>query len=197
MSELYSYDETVVGIPYVSKQFCDTLCDKVHGTIEFESFCAKHKMNTGIDGIISSIQEVNWFKDHLTIKMDFATSKNAVARDHMLYISYKDIDGSFAAHIGCNKNIIRSYFNCRNTNNCRLVFRGSSISAETFIIAAAIWWMHPENIRDTFADMCADVLDGSGSKKSRSRYGLSFNIHPDNLELVTKGENSSRSSHKK
>lgn len=169
------------------------------GVVELSNFVEMHKDEAGLDGIISNIHEVNWFTDKVVILLDFASGKNAKGSSLIgLNIQYFDPNGSYKVKKGAN-GLHVSKLDDTWTHNVRIVYRGSSIAVETFVLAAAIWELAAKTgmgLLPTYKNMCADVLDASGSKASRNRYKLRYNIAPSNLELVLRNENSSRNSHR-
>lgn len=169
------------------------------GGVELSTFVDMHKDDTGIDGIISNIREVQWFSDKVVMLLDFASGKNAKSSSLVgLNLDFYDPNGSYKVKKGAD-GLHVSKLDDTWTHNVRIVYKGSSIAVETFVFAAAIWEFASKTgmrLLTTYKNKCADVLDASGSKASRNRYKLSYNIAPSNLELVFRNENSVRNSHR-
>lgn len=170
------------------------------GGLELSTFVAMHKDDAGIDGIISNIREVQWFADKVVMLMDFASGKNAKSSNIVgLNLDFYDPNGSYKVKKATDRLHV-SKLDDTWTHNVRIVYKGSSIAVETFVFAAAIWELATKtdmHLLPTYKNRCADVLDASGSKASRNRYKLSYDISLNNLELVFINENCRRNSHKR
>lgn len=173
--------------------------EAVSGGLTLYSFAEMHTDDAGIDGIISNISEVKWFADKVVMLLNFASGKDAKSSSLVLLnLDFYDPSGSYKVKEGTH-GLHVSRLNDTHTTNVRLCYKGSSIAIETFVFAAAIWEFAKKadmRLLPSYRTYCADVLDASGSKASRRRYGLKYNISINNLELVFRHENCRRNAHK-
>lgn len=131
--------------------------------------------------ILESIIGVEEHKDHMEIKMKWASTISSKSKIVDLHINYFDEDDCYK--ITKTGKIHRFTI---NNGNIAIHYRDSKISAETFVYLAHAW---KNNIEIETYGMCADVKDGSGTNKAREKHNLMFNIHPDNIQWVSRTQN--------
>lgn len=168
--------------------------DELEFKVTFEEFRELHKEDNGIDGLLANIKNVVIGEDHMILHLDFKTGAHSKKYESYIYIDFFDPYGS--ARIRADDGKI---FKFAVQNNTTTIFGGVRLSAET-IVNCGLLWMNAihngEKLLISYKNYCSDVIDGSGTLKSRIRYNRPFNISTSNIQLVLKSENSRRSSHK-
>lgn len=156
--------------------------------ITIRDFRQLHINSIGVDGILANITDVQVCNKGMLIELNF-TNRLGMVDKSKLKINYhvpedcSRIDEKGRVH------------NFHNQNNLSYVIYNRRIAAETLVLLG-LMFLNGYVPFDSLQNYCADVLDGSGTKKARDKYGLKFNISPTNLELVTKYENLKRNQHR-
>lgn len=130
--------------------------------------------------ILNGIQQVKMTEEAMDIKMKWSTSLEGKDKDVDLHLDFRDPDNCYKR---TKSGRIHKFM---DLNNMCLIYRNSSISAETFVY---LGYAKLNNIDIETHDMCADVKDGSGTSKARDAHQLQFNIHPSNINWVKRMDN--------
>lgn len=148
-----------------------------------------NKNSKGIDYVLANIQNVETCSSGMVIDIKF---KNRLGKtdNSRLVISYDNPDGCY--RIAQNGKIHPFYVD----NNTTYVIDNTRLSAETLVLLGQIF-LSGTVLRNSFQGMCADVIDGSGTKKAREAYGLKYNIRPHNLRMTSRIENFIKGQHRK
>lgn len=132
--------------------------------------------------ILEDIIKVEEFDDHMEIKMKWATALDSKSKVVDVHINYFDPEDCYKM----TKSGKIHPFVTHDSKNAKLNYRGSRISAESFVYLA---YAKNHNISVDTYGYCADVLDGSGTLIAREKHNLGFNISPSNLQWVSCRQN--------
>lgn len=164
--------------------------------MNIKEFQKLYKDSRDINGVVANMSSANFFfdRDLCIIRGTWSTNKNGKLSVMELHLSLNDPTGSFY-YKGWDRITKHKLSYNVPGGNTRIVLFNSSIAIETLVKIAHE--LCNGIVHDNYVGLCADVLDGSGTARAREKYDLKFNIHPDNLELITHVENSRRGGYTK
>lgn len=146
-----------------------------------------NKNSKGIDYVLANITNVETCSLGMVIDIRFKNRLGKTDKSRLV-ISYDNPDGCY--RIAENGKIHPFY----TDNNTTYVIDNTRMSAETLVLLGQIF-LSGTVLRNSFQGMCADVIDGSGTKKAREAFGLKYNIRPSNLQMTTKIDNFKKGQH--
>jgi hypothetical protein len=155
--------------------------------ITIQEFQQQHANSIGINGILANITNVITCEQGMVIELNFINRLGMIDKSK-LKLDYHNPNNCVRRDQRGN---LHDFY---TQNNTSYVFYNSRISAETLVLLGT-YFLNGMVPFDNLQGYCADCLDGSGTKKQRDITGLPFNIHPSNLELVTREENLRRGMH--
>lgn len=149
----------------------------------------QHKDSKGIDYVLANITQVQTCEKGMVLDINFRNRTGKIDKSRFV-INYTDPDGSYRI---AEDGKIHPF---HTPNNTQYVLDNTRLSAETLVLLGQVF-LSGIVLRDSFKGMCADVIDGSGTKKARAAYGLKYNIRPHNLRMTSRIENFIKGQHRK